>query len=153
MQGNCSICNTKKYSFIKTGEGIGDLLNKGIAKLGDLGVELHLPAREGEYVPNGSFNNLPKYSYCGPGTKYEQRNREGYKGINELDSMCKLHDQYYNENDDVASRNISDIALAHRAKEIASSPKYDDVQRKFANFVSNILKQKARFGLGNKSKN
>jgi Phospholipase A2-like domain len=60
--------------------------------------------RTGEYVTNGSFINLHKYSYCGPGTKYDQRVKEGYNGINELDSMCKLHDRFYNENQDTHSR-------------------------------------------------
>ena len=35
-----------------------------------------------------------------------QRNGEGYKGINELDRMAKLHDQFYNENTDTKARNI-----------------------------------------------
>ena len=151
----CSICRCKKSQFIKNtaiGEGISDSIINAIGKVG----ELHLPATKGEYVPNGSFNNLQKYSYCGPGTKYEQRVREGYQGINELDSMCKLHDQFYNENHDAKSRNISDAALAHRANEIANDPRFDDEQRRFANFVSSIMNQKVRFGLGNgvvKSKN
>ena len=72
--------------------------------------------------------------------------REGYRGINELDSMCKLHDKFYNENRDTKVRNISDIALAHRADEIANNPMYDDVQRKDANFISGIMKTKAKFG-------
>jgi len=41
--------------------------------------------------------------------------------------MCKLHDKFYNENIDTKVRNISDIALAHRADEIANNPIYDDV--------------------------
>ena len=97
LKSICSVCGRKKSSFIKsdkTGNGLGDTIIKAIGKLG----ELHLPASKGEYVPNGSFNNQFKYSYCGPGTKYEQRVREGYKGINELDRMCKLHDKFYNEN-------------------------------------------------------
>ena len=44
--------------------------------------------------------------------------------------MCKLHDQFYNENKDTKDRNISDVALAHRADEIARDSNYDDVQRK-----------------------
>ena len=121
LKGVCSICGSKKSQFIKKaiGEGIGDTIIKAIGKVG----ELHLPATKGEYVPNCSFNNLQKYSYCGPGTQYEQRAREGYQGINELDSMCKQHDQFYNENHDSKSRNISDAALAHRANEIANDPK------------------------------
>ena len=114
----------------------------------NLPIELHQFAEKGEDVPGGSFNNQQKYSYCGPGTKYEQRVREGYKGINELDSMCRLHDKFYNENTDTKTRNISDIALAHRADEIANNSGYDDAQRKDAKFISGIMKTKAKFGLG-----
>ena len=150
IKGICTVCGKKKSSFIKSkiGEGFGDFVNKAIGKLGDLGVELHLASDRGENIPNGSFNNQQKYSYCGPGTKYEQRNREGYKGINELDSMCKLHDKFYNENSDTKTRNISDVALAHRADEIARNPMYDAAQRKDANFVSGIMSTKAKLGLG-----
>jgi len=62
--------------------------------------------------------------------------------------MIKLYDKFYNENSDTKVRNISDIALAHRADEIANNPKYDDVQRKDANFISGIMKTKVKFGLG-----
>ena len=112
----------------------------------NLPIELHQFAEKGENVPGGSFNDQQKYSYCGPGTKYEQRVKEGYKGINELDSMCKLHDKFYSENTDTKTRNISDYALAHRADKIARNPMYDDVQRKDANFISGIMKTKAKFG-------
>jgi hypothetical protein len=153
LKSICSVCGAKKSSFVKndnmgatTGAGIGDTIIKAIGKLG----ELHLPASNGEYVPEGSFNNQFKYSYCGPGTKYEQRVKEGYKGINELDSMCKLHDKFYNENLDTQSRNISDIALAHRASEIANDPAhaFDTEQKRDASLVATIMKGKAKFGLG-----
>jgi transposase InsO family protein len=62
--------------------------------------------------------------------------------------MCKLHDKFYAENTDTKVRNISDMALAHRADEIASNPIYDAVQRKDANFISGIMKTKAKFGFG-----
>ena len=152
IKGLCTICNSKKFQFTSvTGKGF---LNNAIEKLGDLGVELHLASDRGENVSNGSFNNQQKYSYCGPETRYEQRTKEGYKGINELDSMCKLHDQFYNKNTDTKTRNISDIALSHRAKEIALNPKYDAIQRKDANFVSGIMNTKAKLGLGvHESKN
>ena len=82
LKSICSICNCKKSSFTKsetkTGKGMGDTIIKTIDKIG----ELHLPANKGEYVQNGSFNNLQKYSYCGPGTKYDQRVKEGYNGMN-----------------------------------------------------------------------
>ena len=147
----CSNCDNKKSQFIQSvvGTGIGDTIIKAIGKVG----ELHLPATKGEFVPNGSFNNLQKYSYCGPGTRYEQRVSEGYRGINELDSMCKQHDQFYSENQDTESRNVSDTALAHRANEIANDDRFDEEQRRFARFVNVIMQNKVRFGLGMKSKN
>lgn len=143
--------NTKGYSTNRKriqGAGFTDFVNNTIGKLGDLGIELHLPASQGEFVPGGSFNNQQKYSYCGPGTKYTQRVKEGYKGINELDRMCKLHDQFYNDNPDTKTRNISDHALAHRASEIARDPQFDSPQQRNAKLVSLIMKNKARFGLG-----
>ncbi len=147
LRGNCFICGTKKCSFIsnnKTGTGI---LNTALNYI----PELHLPANEGEFVQNGSFNNKNKYSFCGPGTKYVQRNQEGYQGINELDRMCKLHDQFYNENKDTERRNLSDAALAHRAHEISNDPKFDSNQRWWADKVERIMNAKVKFGLGSKN--
>ena len=79
-KGTCSICGTKKSQFAKSSTR-SSFLNVTIGKPGNLDKELHLAAEKGENVPNGSFNNLQKYSYAGPGTKYLQRNREDYKGI------------------------------------------------------------------------
>ena len=143
LTGICSECGRKKCKFIKQNVGSG-LFNTALSYL----PELHLPASQGENVQNGSFNNLQKYSYCGPGTKYDQRVKEGYQGINELDRMCKLHDKFYNENKDTKNRNISDIALAHRAEEISKDLSFDPIQQRDAKLVSMIMKTKARFGLG-----
>lgn len=145
LRGTCTICGKNKASFMSNKGGGGFSLN---SLVNNLPVELHMFAEKGEDVPGGSFNNQQKYSYCGPGTKYEQRTREGYKGINELDSMCKLHDKFYQENTDTKTRNISDLALAHRAAEIAKNSMYDDTQRRDSAFISGIMKNKARFGLG-----
>ena len=132
-----------------TVQGSGFSLNSFI---NNLPGELHQFAEKGENVPGGSFNDQQKYSFCGPGTRYEQRIREGYKGINELDEMCKLHDQFYNENKDTKERNISDIALARRADEIANNLNYDEAERRDAKFISGIMKTKAYlfFGLNDK---
>ena len=150
IKGLCSVCKKYKTSFISSAgaasaaaTGTGLSLN---SMVNQLPIELHLFAEKGENVPGGSFNDQQKYSFCGPGTKYEQRVREGYKGINELDSTCLLHDKFYNENTDTKTRNISDIALAHRADEIARNT--DDVQRRDATFISGIMKTKAKLGLG-----
>jgi len=110
--------------------------------------ELHLFAEKDENVPGGSFNGQRNYSFGGPGTFFEQRIKEGYKGLNVLDSLCKFHDQFNSIYTDTKSRNIADIALAHGAEEIARNPMYDEQQRKDANFVAGLMRNKARFGLG-----
>src|SRR5271156_2683762 len=120
LKGICTVCGSKKASFVSNKSGGGFNLN---SLVNNLPLELHQFAEKGEDVPGGSFNNQQKYLYCGPGTKYEQRNREGYKGINKLDGMCKLHDRLY-----------------------------DNVQRKDANFISGVMKTKTKLGLGVKSK-
>ena len=56
-------------------------------------------------------------------------------------------------NQDTASRNVSDVALAHRANEIANNSAFDSRQRRDASFVNMIMKNKARFGLGLQTKN
>ena len=156
IKGICSACGTKKSVFVSSASakhqnavhGTGFRLN---SLINNLPIEFHQYAERGEYVPGGSFNDKQKYSFCGPGTRYEQRMKEGYKGINELDKMCKLHDQFYNENKDTKDRNISDIALAHRADAIAHDSSLDDAQRKDARFISGILKTKAHLGFGVKT--
>ena len=170
VTGVCSICGKNKSVFVcgtatlhaatptflpamrASQHGKGFSLNNLI---NSLPIELHQFAETGENIPGGSFNDQQKYSYCGPGTRYDQRIKEGYKGINELDSMCKLHDQFYNENTDTKIRNLSDAALAHRADEIAANVNLDAAQRKDAQFISKIMKTKAALGLGlpKKSKN
>ena len=137
IKGTCSVCGTKKSVFVSSTaaehqrpvQGKGFSLNNLI---NILPIEFHQYAEKSESMfSGGSFNDQQKYSSCAvqiPDTR--QRIRKGYKGINELDKMCKLHDQFYNENKDTKDRNISDIALARRADEIANNSNVDDVQRK-----------------------
>ena len=143
VRGKCNVCGKNKSTFVKSirGTGLNDLIS-------NLPFELHQFAEKGEDVPGGSFNGQQKYSFCGPGTKYEQRLKEGYTGINKLDQYCKLHDKFYNEHSDTKSRNVSDVALAARADEIDSNPAYDAIQRKDARFISGIMKTKAALGMG-----
>lgn len=112
--------------------------------------ELHLGYPKGEYVENGSFNNQKNYSFCGPGTKTDQRITEGYKGVNKLDRACKYHDLYYGEIPKNL-HNLSDVALAETADEIAKNvddKNYPDNERDAAKLVSKIMKTKAAFGAG-----
>jgi hypothetical protein len=72
--------------------------------------------------------------------------------INELERMCKLHDEFCSENTDTASRNISNEALTNRANEIANSPVFHYKQKGFERYVAFVMRNKARFGFGINSK-
>ena len=116
---------------------------------------MHLYYPTGEYVPGGSFNNLYTYSYAGPGTKFVQRVREGYKGVNELDRAAMLHDLYYHLYKDVPNRNKADAILANDCSKILS--KYQGPEEEYPDdirlllrdtrTVMHIMNIKQRFGL------
>jgi hypothetical protein len=106
----------------------------------------------GENVPNGSFNNKKTYSYCGPGTKYERRDHEGYIGVNDLDKACKKHDKCYNDYKDSSQRNVGDYELAAHAKTIRNNPEKSSKERNDAWKVEKVLGAKAMLCLGVKKK-
>ena len=53
---------------------------------------------------------------------------------------------------DTKERNISDVALSHRADKIANDSNFDDVQREDASLISGIMKTKAHLGFGMNTK-
>lgn len=136
----------------KTGQG---LVNTILKKIPLPEMHLGLPnGIESEQVPEGSFNSTKKYSYCGPGTKVQQRLKEGYEGVNSLDRACKQHDIFYSKHTKTKDRNISDDILAKQAAEIALDSSEPEYVRNDAKLVTGIMGMKSRFGMGlEKSKN
>jgi hypothetical protein len=112
--------------------------------------EMHLPHSVGEQVPGGSFNNKKTLSYCGPFSKFDQRNKEGYVGVNDLDKACKIHDRTYGYYQDTQSRNKADDILASTANVIANTTN-DPRESKDARLVESIMSAKSRFGFGLKN--
>jgi len=125
---------------LKHGSGLNDMIS-------GLTSEMHLFHPDGENVPGGSFNGLQTYSYCGPGTKFYQRYKEGYRGVNLLDQGCMYHDLGYALHKDVAGRNVYDKYLAALCDKIVAEPDIDEQQKADARFVSAIMKSKVMFGL------
>lgn len=86
----------KKYvkkCCVKKGGGIIDKI------IDKLPIELH----------------LPRYQYCGPGTKLEKRLARGDPGINRLDVACKDHDIAYSKHSDSGERSLADKSLQEAA--------------------------------------
>jgi hypothetical protein len=52
--------------------------------------------------------HIPGYNYCGPGTKFTNRTKNGDKPINSLDICCYKHDETYIKNNYTFSKE-SDI--------------------------------------------
>lgn len=130
----------------KTGSG---LFNTMLRKLPLPEMHLKLPSEvQSEQVSNGSFNKKQTYSYCGPGTKVQQRLQEGYKGVNSLDKACREHDIFYSQHSKTKDRNISDDILAKRAAEIALDPNESEYVKNDAKLVGAIMSGKSWAGLG-----
>ena len=114
VKGKCDKCGKIKSTFVpRTGivTEEGTVMGTGLNDLiSNLPFEFHQFADKGENVPGGSFNDQQKYSFCGPGTKYEQRIREGYTGINKLDQYCKLH---ANSTTNIPIPNLETSAMWH----------------------------------------
>src|SRR5277367_1178057 len=144
LKGICSVCGSKKSSFIRSAVGKGFSLNSFV---NNLPIELHLLLRqekmfqEGLLIISKNILTVVLVQNMSKGERRIQRNKRARQNV-------QMQDKFYNENTDTKTRNISDVALAHRPDEIARNPMYDHAQRKDANFISGIMKAKAKYGLG-----
>ena len=116
-------------------------------------MHLSLPPNiPSENVPNGSFNNTGKYSYCGPGTKFHKRLSEGYQGVNRLDEACKRHDEFYAKHKKTKDRNHADDILAKENSAIALDESENEYVRRDARLVTGVMGAKSRIGMGSKTR-
>lgn len=119
-------CYSSRYSTAHRG---GGLINSAINKLP---FELHLPG----------------YSYCGPGTRLQERLARGDSGINKLDSACKEHDIAYSKYKDLNNRHKADLELADKAWSRVKSLDAKLGERAAAWAVTNAMKAKVKLGMG-----
>jgi hypothetical protein len=145
----CSVCKRIKTRFIdivrEAGSGV---LNWALNKIPL--PEMHLSHPTGEHIPSGSFNKRT-YSYCGPFTKLDKRQKEGYRGVNKLDRACLRHDIAYSKYKDTAERNVADDILAKESMDIVNDPSIPEYEKNDARKVAAIMATKSKFGLGTKN--
>lgn len=91
--------------------------------------------------------HLPKYQYCGPGTKLEKRLARGDSGINDLDRACKEHDIAYLSTD-FKKRREADKRLIESAWQRVKARNSSASEKLAAWFVTNIMKAKTKIGRG-----
>lgn len=123
--------------------------------INNLPIEFHLPTLFGssERV-GGSFDSTGFYSYCGPGTKYDQRISEGYAGVNHLDKLCRLHDAAYAAASDRSGRIMADRELMNKAFSLALDPSHDYMERFYALIVAGVFGgMSSKFAIGNRPLN
>ena len=114
---------------------------------------------EGSGLVNKLINNLPfelhipKFQYCGPGTKLSERLARGDPGINLLDQACKEHDIVYSKTREIGpERKRADNVLADKAWERVKASDSSVREKAAALLVNNIMKVKSKMGMGlNKS--
>lgn len=92
--------------------------------------------------------HIPRYSFCGPGTKLKERLARGDSGINPLDEHCKIHDIKYAQNKDRKIRNIADKKLADAAWTRVKAQDSSIGEKASAYLVTNIMKAKSKLGMG-----
>lgn len=86
--------------------------------------------------------HLPKYQYCGPGTKLAKRLARGDPGINKLDKLCKEHDIAYENHKDSAERYKADRKLCSEAMKRVFSKDARFGERAASLLVSAAMKAK-----------
>ena len=97
--------------------------------------------------------HIPKYQYCGPGTKLSKRLARGDPGINPLDQACKEHDIAYSKNRESGEeRSKADKILANRAWEKVKASDSSFGEKSAAMIVTGAMKLKTKFGMGLKKK-
>ena len=96
---------------------------------------------------------LPTYGWCGPGTNVEKNLANNVLPKNKLDSYCKEHDIFYKNNPDRVARNKADIKLAEQAWSIVNSKDASLSEKAVAYAITNIMKAKAKLGMGLKFPN
>lgn len=116
---------SKKGAEVRGGGIVNSIINK-------LPIELHLPG----------------YQFCGPGTKLEKRLQRGDLGINRLDSACREHDIAYENSNDIEHRRKADQKLIEGAWQRAKSKDSKIGERVNALAVVNLMKVKAKLGMG-----
>lgn len=133
----------KKVSKGQTGEGLGDIINRGIS---GLGVELHLPSTDGGF-----------YNYLGPGTKLPARVKElaafrageiaandcNFKNcsepINALDRIAMQHDLAYNRSKDNEIRKQADRLFIEKVNNLLEGNTLSAGQRVTAQISKSVI--------------
>lgn len=96
--------------------------------------------------------HLPGYQFCGPGTKLKERLAAGQKGINGLDSACRVHDIAYNNYKNPNDRKIADMLLIKQALGRLSDKKTGVGEKLAALTVAGLMKTKSILGSGIRAK-
>jgi len=91
------------------------------------------------------------YNYLGPGTRLEERLKQGIKPINPLDEAGLLHDISYLKFSDPPNRHIADQILEKRALNRVFSSDAKLGERGTALLTASAMRLKRKLGLGMKS--
>lgn len=114
---------------------------------------------KGSGVLNSLINKLPvelhipKYQYCGPGTRLDTRLARGDQGINPLDAACKEHDIAYSQNKSLKHRHAADYVLENKAWNRVKSKDASLGEKAAAWLVTTAMKTKRKMGMGLERRN
>ena len=139
VAGNCSVCNTTKYQYIKK-----YLIN---AK----GIDVHsligkLPRPKKGFV-------LPGYRYCGPYNPLDEQIDEQGNVIdppkNELDKICMVHDIEYDKAQSKGDKHKADRRMLDSLGKTRVKGVRENIEKKI---LQGAIAAKYKLGLGLKKK-
>src|SRR5436190_24304936 len=90
--------------------------------------------------------HIPRYRYCGPGTRLEERLARKEAGINPLDEASKEHDIAYHKHKDLEARHQADRVLASKAWERFKSKDTPFGEKAAAYLVTTAMNAKVKMG-------
>ena len=105
--------------------------------------------------PRKGERHLPGYNYCGPGTDYFRRIREGVKPVNALDAAAVVHDKYTETRGPQLASSpremwAADKRLAKEAAKIMFRTRSENLKRDCKAVIVAMMANRARRSRGGK---
>lgn len=118
------------------------------------GKGMYLKPYSGRGLLNTLINTLPvnltmpSMNYCGPGNPIKKQLANKVPPKNKLDAYCREHDIFYLNNPNVSDRNRADMKLADQAWSRFQANDASFAEKAAAYLVTNLIKAKAKLGMG-----
>ncbi|KZC13170.1 hypothetical protein WN55_05656, partial [Dufourea novaeangliae] len=92
--------------------------------------------------------HIPRYQFCGPGTRLQERLARGDRGVMPLNAACKEHDIAYSQRKDLQGRHDADKILAEISGQRVTAADASFGEKAAASAMWAAMKVKTKLGMG-----